>query len=517
MDNLPGGFLICRRDRDGALLRANRELLRILRCGSVEDLRALTEDSLWGMIRREDLPEAERILLERDGPPEAVRSFEFQARCRDGALRLLEGYGRAVDGEEGPLLYLFLSDATEERERQRSEQQRLLAEAQARADSAVAAKNAFLANVSHDMRTPLNAIFGFTSLAKLNLGDPETARGYLDRVEASSRLLLDMINEVLQISALSNAARPAEVECSLRETMEEVFAFLEPQAQEKGIDFVLDCQIKRGEVYANRDSLKQLVLNLANNALTYTDPGGRVSVSLREEELPGWESVYRLVVADTGAGISEDFLERIFEPFVREKNTTLSGVHGIGLGLTIAKDLAEKMGGSIDVKSTPGEGSTFTVTLRFRTLTGRSAAEQPAVHRQSQRLLLVEDNEINREIAVDLLENMGFLIDPAENGLEALEKMERAAPGYYDLIVMDLQMPVMDGWTASAAIRALPDPTVARIPIVALSANALPEDQRKSRECGIDVHLAKPMDVPMLLDAIEALTGCRLGDRDGAK
>ena len=197
------------------------------------------------------------------------------------------------------------------------------------------------------------------------------------------------------------------------------------------------------------------------------------------------------------------------------RSTTLSGIHGIGLGLTIAKGIVEKMGGRIDVKSVPGKGSTFTVTFRFRTLAGRSGGDGGAALRPSRRLLLVEDNEINREIETELLEKMGFVIDPAENGLEALEKMKQAAPGDYDLIIMDLQMPVMDGWQSAAAIRALPDTILARIPIVALSANVLADDQRKSRESGIDAHLTKPMDLPVLLDTIEALTGYRLGDCGG--
>ena len=512
MDDLPGGFLICRMDRSGVIIRANQELLRILQCETMEELRTLTGNSIWGIIYPEDLAEAEHVLLERDArQPEQAIDISCRVCRRDGSVRQLEGRGWAVRSEDGPLLYLLLSDVTGRRERQLAEHRRLLAEAQARADAAVAAKNTFLSNMSHDMRTPLNAIFGFITLAKRNIHNPEEALENLEQVETSSRLLLEMIDEVLQISSLSHAARPAEVPCDLPEALDEVFAFLEPQAQEKGIDFTVHWDARHRGVYANRDSFKQLALNLANNALTYTDPGGRVSLSLTEEDLPGWDSIYRLVVEDTGIGISEEFLEQIFEPFIREKNSTLSGVHGIGLGLTIAKGLVEKMGGTIGVKSTVGKGSTFTATLRFRTQSHRSVG--PAV--SSLRLLLVEDNEINREIATDLLENMGFLIDPAENGQEALEKVSRSAPGGYDLIIMDLQMPVMDGWEASAAIRALPDPALANIPIVALSANALDEDRRKSRESGIDVHLAKPMDVPVLLDTIEALTGRRLGDRGG--
>ena len=515
LDDLPGGFLACRAGPGGELICANRTLLDILQCASMEELRAFAGNSFPGMVHPEDLATVEEVFQRQLAQSHGQIGFAaYRVRRRDGSLRWVESHGRVVPGGRGgPLLCLFLADAAVKRERQLAEHQRRLAEAQERAEAAVSAKNTFLANVSHDMRTPLNAILGFTSLAKMNLQDPDTARAYLGKVEASSRVLLDMIDEVLQVSALANAAGPAEVECDVGEALREVFAFLEPQAQEKGIRFTLDCGgVRRSRVYANCESFKQLVLNLTNNALTYTDAGGRVSVVLTEEDLPGWESIYHLVVEDTGVGISEAFLERIFEPFVREKNTTLSGIHGIGLGLTIAKGIVEKMGGRIDVKSVPGKGSTFTVTFRFRTLAGRSGGDGGAALRPSRRLLLVEDNEINREIETELLEKMGFVIDPAENGLEALEKMKQAAPGDYDLIIMDLQMPVMDGWQSAAAIRALPDTILARIPIVALSANVLADDQRKSRESGIDAHLTKPMDLPVLLDTIEALTGYRLGD-----
>lgn len=395
---------------------------------------------------------------------------------------------------------------------QQMEQQSLLAEALAKANLAVTSKNTFLSNISHDMRTPLNAIFGFTSLAKLNLNSPEEAGGYLSRVETASRQLLDMINKVLEVSALSDsAAGLEETKCGLREIAEEIYEFLKPQAQEKNLLFRLDCgALRHNTVFADRDKLRQLILYLTNNAVTYTNPGGRVAISITEgEELPNDYAVYRLVVQDTGIGISPDFLEKAFEPFSREKNSTLSGVHGIGLGLTIAKNIADLMGGHISAKSKVGEGSTFTVTLTLRYLPRTAARKTAARTEVLQRILLVEDNEINREIEMELLAQLGFAIDPVENGKLALDKMRQAAPGDYDLVLMDLQMPVMNGWETAVAIRALPDPAVARVPIIALSANVLQSDQRRSKESGIDAHLVKPMDLALLLDTIERLTGKR--------
>ena len=390
------------------------------------------------------------------------------------------------------------------------EQQALLAEALAKANLAINSKNTFLSNMSHDMRTPLQAIFGFTSLAKLNLNRPEEAAGYLERVESASRQLLDMIDKLLEMSALSGSAGVEEAECDLKEVLGEVHAFLQPRTQEKSIAFTLDCgRLRHGAVYADREKLRQLILYLANNAITYTKPGGEVTISAVEgEELSNQYTVYRLSVADNGIGISPEFLDEMFKPFTREQNSTLSGVHGVGLGLTIAKNIADMMGGTMDVQSEVGRGSTFTASFTFR-VQGRNAGAPERAGRWEgpQRILLVEDNEINREIETELLERLNFVVEPAENGKIALEKMRKAAPGDYDLILMDLQMPVMNGWETAVAIRALPDPALARTPIIALSANMLESDRRRSKGSGIDAHLLKPMDLPLLLRTIQELTG----------
>ena len=241
---------------------------------------------------------------------------------------------------------------------------------------------------------------------------------------------------------------------------------------------------------------------LANNAVTYTQPGGSVSIAAAErEELSRTSSVYQIVVRDNGVGISEEFLKQIFEPFTRERNTTLSGVHGAGLGLAIAKNLADLLGGAIEVTSAVGEGSVFTVTLRLRFRLGAENAsrEVEADEVTGLRLLLVEDNEINQEIETEILAGQGFVVDTAFDGAAALEKVRAAAPGAYDLILMDIQMPVMDGWEATRAIRALPDTGKASIPIIALSANVFDSDIQKSLDAGMDAHLAKPIDIPVLL------------------
>ena len=396
--------------------------------------------------------------------------------------------------------------------RREMEQKQLLEEALNNAQLSITAKNTFLSNMSHDMRTPLNAIFGFTALAKSSLPDVRAARGYLERIESSSRQLLDMIDKVLQLSWMdSNEAQAEESDCSLREILEEVRDFLLPQAAEKDIAFTLDCsQVRHDAVRGDREKLGQLVMYLANNAVTYTPAGGSVSITAMEaEELLHSFAVYKIEVRDTGVGISESFLKQIFEPFTRERNTTLSGVHGVGLGLTIAKNITELLGGAIEVQSAVDKGSAFTVTLRLRfrpqgTPEPDAAAPQPE-RSGCRRILLVEDNEINLEIETEILTGLGFSVETAVNGAAAVEMVRDAAPGAYDLILMDIQMPVLDGWQATRAIRALPDKALANIPIVALSANVFDSDIRKSREAGMDGHLAKPIDVPLLLETIDRI------------
>ena len=423
-----------------------------------------------------------RVLV--DGEQQYLQLRVVKVGHREGVSQIVLGYRRM------------------DQELQREmEQTRLLSEALENARLAIVAKNTFLSNMSHDMRTPLNAIFGFTALARRNLENPELAADYLQRVEASGRLLLEHIDHVLELSwSGSNEAAGSKSEelCDLRTLAQEVYDFLLPQAEEKGLSFSLCCDgLRHPEVYADAEKLSQLMMYLANNAVTYTHQGS-VSMTWREGEEPGGgrRQAYQLVVSDTGVGISEEFRTSIFEPFIRERNTTLSGVHGIGLGLTIAKNIADRMGGTIDVESAVGQGSTFTVTLRLRALQSPLPAA-PEVPKEPRSILIVEDNKLNLEIAMELLEELGFQVDSAENGQLGLEKVAASAPGDYDLILMDIQMPVMDGWQAAQAIRRLPDPALARIPIVALSANGFESDIKTSMECGMDAHLTKPLDLPL--------------------
>lgn len=393
--------------------------------------------------------------------------------------------------------------------RREIEQKQLLENALSNATLAITAKNTFLSNMSHDMRTPLNAIFGYTDLAKKSCTQNEAVRDYLEKIETSSRLLLDQIEKVLEISwAEANDIRILESECNLCDILHDVRTLLLPQAVEKKIDITVDsANLEHCDVFSDLDKLRKILLHLANNAVTYTEEGGKIFLSITElKKLPNDYAVYQFVVKDNGIGISEEFLTHIFEPFEREKNTTFSGVHGIGLGLTITKNIIEAMGGKIAVSSVPEKGSTFTVTLRLRIqsqpLSFFIDTEDIISHLLNQRILLVDDNDINLQIETEILRGLGFLIETATNGSIAVDKVKNSSPGDYALVLMDIQMPVLDGRKAAAAIRRLPNPALANIPIIALSADAFENDIRMSIECGMDAHLTKPIDIPLLLETI---------------
>ena len=425
----------------------------------------------------------------------------------DGKIEYLQL--RVVDvSKAGKVQIVIGYRKVDEEQREEQEHKKMLADALNNANLAIDAKNSFLSNISHDMRTPLNAIFGFVALAKRDRHDMDAVQGYLDRIDASSRQLLDLIDKVLEISwTESSGVYAEEMECDLQEILEEIYEFLHLQALEKDIEFKLDFSgVKHKQIYSDHQKLKQMLLYLANNAITYTKPGGMVSIAVTEQiEMLNHYATYQIVIKDTGIGISEEFLERIFEPFVREKNTTLSGIHGVGLGLSIAKNIVDMLGGTIKAQSVVGEGSTFTVTLRLRMCAdaAQTAAEAPgpvsAVRLSGQRILLVEDNELNLEIETAILQEQGFFIESAENGSIAVEKVKHSRPGDFDLVLMDIQMPVMNGWQAAKAIRELDDPALANIPIIAFSANVFERDIRMSMESGMNAHLTKPIDIPLLL------------------
>ncbi len=374
------------------------------------------------------------------------------------------------------------------------------------AKQADVAKNTFLSNMSHDLRTPLNAIFGYTALAKSHADDGKAVVAYLDKIDVAGKQILELINKVLELSYIeANELKVNESDCDVYDIAEEIRDFTLERAARKNISCALHCDnISHRNVYADASKLEQALQYIAGNAVKYTDNGGKVDIAVTETGHAGEFATFRFTVADTGIGMEKRELKHIFSPFARLQDTTSSGVYGTGLGLTIAKNIIEMMGGTIDVQSELGKGSTFTVTVRLRV---QSAPPRAAKYNANnaldavndKKILVVEDNEINLEIITEILEGLGIAVDTAVNGKLAVDKIKASSPDDYALVLMDIQMPVMDGRQATEEIRKLDDRRLADIPIVALSANAFESDKRLSMEAGMDAHLTKPLDVQLLL------------------
>ncbi len=403
--------------------------------------------------------------------------------------------------------------STDEETRKEMEQRQLLEQALEQANRANKAKSTFLSNMSHDMRTPLNAIVGFTTLSITHIDNRDQVDGYLEKIMSSSQHLLALINDVLDMSRIESGKLQLETEeHDLGDIIRNLAGMVESGVSEKRLALRVDMSgVTHTGVFCDRLRLDQMLINILSNSIKYTNAGGSVDFLITEQPSTSDEyAVYTFKVKDTGIGMSKEFLTRIFEPFEREKNTTISGIHGTGLGMPITKSIVDMMGGTISVASEQGVGTEVTVTLTLR-LSSNAPCEQdiPSTDDASKRearigghILLVEDNELNQEIALMILEDAGFTTELAENGKVAVDKLAASAPGHFDLILMDIQMPVMNGYDAARAIRSLPNKELAGIPIIAMTANAFDEDKQEALKAGMNGHIAKPIDIQTLLDTL---------------
>ncbi len=531
-------------------------------------------------------------------------------------------------------------------------EQAVLTEKLQKAEAADRAKSVFLSNMSHDIRTPMNAIIGFTTLAQTHIDNRERLQDYLKKILSSCNHLLSLINDILDMSRIeSGKLNIDEKPCSLSEIFRDMRHIIQNQMQSKNLSFFMDTMdIRDEDILCDKLHLNQVLLNLLSNAIKFTPAGGTVALTIRQKpSAPTGYASYEICVQDTGIGMSPEFAQHIFEPFERERSSTVSGIQGTGLGMAITKNIVDAMGGSIEIQTEQGKGTTFTLHFDFRLQTGEKSVEvidelqglralvvddsfstcdsitkmlrqigmrpewtmhgHEAVLRTRQafelgdaynayvidwllpdlsglevvrqirtivgdmapiiivtaydwtvfeeearqagatafcnkpiflsdlqdillsavsrpevadteaqppedtrrydglRILLVEDNEINREIAQELLSAKGFVVDFAFDGAMAVDMVSHSSPGYYSLILMDIQMPVMNGYDSAKAIRALPDPQLASIPIAAMTANAFDEDRHRALECGMNAHIPKPVDVDKLMEVLDELIG----------
>lgn len=404
-----------------------------------------------------------------------------------------------------------------------NKQNRELKVAEKKAQAASMAKSNFLFNISHDIRTPMNAIIGFTALARRHIGDDDMIRDYLAKISTSSDLLLGLINDILEMARIESGKTQLNLSPeNLPEIMEQTESVMRIQASNKNQELVLHCDVRHPYVICDRLKVNQILMNLLSNAIKYTGENGHILVTLSEKEgASGKESIsgdesasgkegasgdkaqYVIKVKDDGIGMSKEFQTKIFEAFEREKSSTVSKTTGTGLGMSITKNLVELMGGRISLESEPDVGSEFTVELEFPIADApdNTEEEEPEIQPQAPvtedkvyHILVVDDQDINRIITTGLLEDMGYQSTEACDGQEAIDIIKDAKAGDFDLILMDIQMPVIDGYEASKVIRKLGAP-LSSIPIIALTANAFDDDKRNAKDAGMIGHIAKPIDV----------------------
>jgi len=373
------------------------------------------------------------------------------------------------------------------------------------------AKREFLFNMSHDIRTPMNAIIGFTALAQTHIDDRGQVEDYLKKISVSSQHLLSLINDVLDMSRIESGKVTLEAKpVHLPELVHELRDIVQAVVSEKDLSLTLDTVgVENEDVIADPLRLEQILINVLANAVKFTPDGGQISLWIvQKDTAPAGYADFEFHIKDNGIGMSEEFQKHIFEQFARERTSTVSKIQGTGLGMAITKSLVDMMGGRITVKSEQGKGSEFTISLRFPIGEAKTEQTPPAAKASAftgKKLLVVEDNELNLEIASTLLKEAGFEVDTAENGKVAVEKVEAASADRYDLILMDIQMPEMDGYEATRRIRALPDTKKAALPIVAMTANAFEDDRKNALRAGMNGHIAKPLDIPKLFQVLSEL------------
>lgn len=442
-------------------------------------------------------------------------SMSSEFKKKDGSWFLSMVVPQSYDKNGNVTSVLFANrDVTDEKLRELKQEEELR-EAKLKAECANKAKSSFLLNMSHDIRTPMNAIIGYAELASRHLQETDKLGRYLEEIQICGKELLSMLGNVLDLARIENNKVEMEYTVSnVHECFENCVIMFQQQAESKNQTISLTEQIMYPYVYMDEPHLSEVCFNIISNAIKYTNTGGWISCNVVQKscEKEDWCNMI-ISITDNGIGMSEEFQKRVFETFERERNTTSSHIEGSGIGMGITKKLVELMDGTIEVKSKQGKGSTFTVTIPCR----KASEDDSLVKKNSNlrnknclngvRILLVEDNEINTEIATELLTEEGCIVETANDGVACIDMIEKADADYYKMILMDIQMPVMNGYDATLAIRKMKDTKKDRIPIIAMTANAFAEDAQKGLSVGMNAHVAKPVDMNILVPTMLKFLG----------
>ncbi len=448
-------------------------------------------------------------------PSHPLAAMEYRSQKRgdgDGPAWIRATAILAESEGDLPKTAIYVAQDVTESKRKEEREHRALKEAYEAATLANASKSEFLSRMSHDIRTPMNAIVGMTAIAEKHLEEPERVRDCLGKIAVSSRHLLSLINEVLDMSKIeSGKMELTDEEFNLSDLIQNLAAMIRPSVQDKGHS--LDIRFEGAEhleVTGDMVRLQQVFMNILSNAVKYTPPGGSLSVVISEKDSPlSGYGCYEFVFSDNGIGMDEEFQKKIFEPFSRAEDSRISKIEGTGLGMAIAWNIIRRMNGEIQVESQPGKGSRFTVTVFLkkreawpsREQAPRPRGEEPEDRKKTFegcRVLMVEDNELNMEIAVEIIGETGAKVESAFDGAEAVGMFQNSCEWYYDLIFMDIQMPKMNGYEAARAIRAMEREDAGKIPIIAMTANAFTDDRISSRQAGMNEHLSKPINIDEL-------------------
>lgn len=446
----------------------------------------------------------------------AEGASDFSIMCRrlfDNAEQYIELRLTALPSD--PLTMLIAARNINDEVQKQINQTEALQTALTLANHANESKTTFLTNISHDLRTPLNSIMGFSDLALNHLSDPGYVENSIERIKMSSEHLLDLINELLDVSQIeSGKAVLNETSLNIRQLAAEADAIFSIQARECGLSFSLDTSnILHPCVWGDQLRINQILANTISNALKYTAPGGSIAVAIEEQAVsPNNVAMFSITVKDTGRGMSEEFLQRIFMPFERDNSDDVRTTEGTGLGMTITKNIVALMGGTIQVQSELGVGTEFRIMLPLRLDEQHQPQKEPqatqaskAQHLENTRILVVDDDELSREMMEGILEDQGCTVETANDGDIAVQMVETSDEGYYDAVIMDMRMPRMPGDEATRAIRQLPRPDAADLPIISLTADAFEEGHRRFSDAGVTAHLTKPLNTRQLLEILENL------------